>query len=447
MTSFTLERPSVFPDGTVVKAYAASNWPDRSAASGAPRGASAAEATVAAGKVSLEGLSKEVDYFAVAEVGGEYRYIGIRVGVSSAPVTRAQIEAELVPFVNVKAFGAKGDGETNDAAAITEAVAALPANGGTVVFPQGVYLTNSTIEITKPSVKFEGVGWDQETLTAGSCLKANAVLTDALKIAATASTFQMQAMWVDGNAKATNVVNVEALNVQIGNSQIRRPATNGFGILGNGPSMWLTNVRFNGANQAGTTGIRLNNTDATVTGCKPVNCVTGIEITKEASGAILTANHITPGGTIGKNPIWISGNASNVTISGNRFDNTLGGAPIHIDLAANANSISVVGNLSYMTTLENEKFPFVGVDTSAGNVYGLTIIGNTVRSATSHLHLALVAAQKKDGTAATNRTRIKTMGTIATGNAIYAKEAYGAESEPLVKNNTFSANGTEWAAA
>lgn len=401
----------------------------------------------------------DADLTAIAGLSPADGAILVRSGGSWAQLAKGNTGQQLVvrsdgtlgwtdaPTANVKAWGAALDGTTDDSAAVKAAHEALPAAGGTIVFGPGICLVNSTIEVTKPSVKFEGVGWDQETLTAGSCIKAGATLTDLVKVTAAGSTFEMQSMWLEGNAKATNVLTVEALNVQVGNCQIRRPATNGFGVLGSGPSMWLTNVRFNGANQAGTTGFRLNSTDATVTGCKPVNCVTGIEITKEASGAILTANHITPGSTVGKNCIWVSGNASNVTISGNRFDNELLGAPIHIDLAANANSIGITGNMFYGPSEENEKFPAIGIDTSAGNVFGLTVVGNTVRSAASHLYLALIAAQKRDGTAATNRGRIKTMGTVATGNTIFAKEAYGPESEPLVKSNTFSSDGTTWAAA
>ncbi len=49
--------------------------------------------------------------------------------------------------VNVKEFGAKGDGKTNDTTAIREAIAALPGEKGTVFFPAGVYLV--TLEAAK----------------------------------------------------------------------------------------------------------------------------------------------------------------------------------------------------------------------------------------------------------------------------------------------------------
>lgn len=79
MASFTLERPQVFPEGTTVKAYAASNWPDPSSAAGGPKGASVAEGSISSGKVTFEGLAEDIPYFAVAEVGGSYRYIALMV--------------------------------------------------------------------------------------------------------------------------------------------------------------------------------------------------------------------------------------------------------------------------------------------------------------------------------------------------------------------------------
>lgn len=52
--------------------------------------------------------------------------------------------------VNVKNHGAKGDGIANDTSAIVAAIAALPEDGGTVVFPAGTYLISSTIAPAGP---------------------------------------------------------------------------------------------------------------------------------------------------------------------------------------------------------------------------------------------------------------------------------------------------------
>lgn len=50
--------------------------------------------------------------------------------------------------LNVKDYGAKGDGVADDTAAINAALAALPANEGTVYLPPGTYKTTATITLT-----------------------------------------------------------------------------------------------------------------------------------------------------------------------------------------------------------------------------------------------------------------------------------------------------------
>ena len=62
---------------------------------------------------------------------------------------KSYVDAEILtrlPVHNVKAFGAKGDGTTNDEGAIKKAL----AMGGIVYFPPGTYLTNGLI-ISKPT--------------------------------------------------------------------------------------------------------------------------------------------------------------------------------------------------------------------------------------------------------------------------------------------------------
>jgi polygalacturonase len=63
--------------------------------------------------------------------------------------------------VDVKQFGALGDGVTDDTAAIQAAIAAIPDNGGSVAFPPGTYLVTPTTEkwITiKSNLRLTGTG-------------------------------------------------------------------------------------------------------------------------------------------------------------------------------------------------------------------------------------------------------------------------------------------------
>lgn len=60
---------------------------------------------------------------------------------------------------NVKAYGAKGDGTTDDTAAIQTAIdAAIAANGGIVFFPIGIYRISATLYIDGNFVYLQGIG-------------------------------------------------------------------------------------------------------------------------------------------------------------------------------------------------------------------------------------------------------------------------------------------------
>jgi hypothetical protein len=104
--------------------------------------------------------------------------------------------------VNVKAYGARGDGTTNDSAAIQ---AAINAAAGTVYVPKGNYLVNTGL--TLPSschLEFE----------AGALLKAG---TNSMTVLSTTAGFKtgikLRNVAVDGNSK-TGVTAVALSNVQ-----------------------------------------------------------------------------------------------------------------------------------------------------------------------------------------------------------------------------------------
>ena len=77
--------------------------------------------------------------------------------VSYSMITGAQ--------VNVFDFGAVGDGSTNDTTAIANAIASLPATGGTVYFPKGTFITNVIVLPLHPKcVIFSGDGRETSVL-------------------------------------------------------------------------------------------------------------------------------------------------------------------------------------------------------------------------------------------------------------------------------------------
>jgi parallel beta-helix repeat protein len=65
--------------------------------------------------------------------------------------------AKLRTIVSVTDYGAKGDGVTNDTAAIQAAIDAVSAAGGQINFPAGTYIVNSALE-PKSNIVFQGQG-------------------------------------------------------------------------------------------------------------------------------------------------------------------------------------------------------------------------------------------------------------------------------------------------
>ncbi|MEA2703024.1 MAG: hypothetical protein QOD63_969, partial [Actinomycetota bacterium] len=60
--------------------------------------------------------------------------------------------------VSIKAFGAKGNGRTDDTKAIQAALDAVPEGGGTVLVPRGTYRIGAPVLIRRNGTRFQGVG-------------------------------------------------------------------------------------------------------------------------------------------------------------------------------------------------------------------------------------------------------------------------------------------------
>lgn len=92
MANFTLTDTRHFPNATVVKAYPKSNWANPGPPSGAPVGSATNEQTMTSGTLTFTGLADGVEYWAVAEVGGSYRYVGFVAGADFAGSAGAAVE-------------------------------------------------------------------------------------------------------------------------------------------------------------------------------------------------------------------------------------------------------------------------------------------------------------------------------------------------------------------
>ena len=80
---------------------------------------------------------------------------------SSGGITiAASVTGSTGAYVNILDYGGSGNNSTNNVSAIASAIAALPATGGVVLFPPGIYRVNSTVTITGNNIVLAGVGND-----------------------------------------------------------------------------------------------------------------------------------------------------------------------------------------------------------------------------------------------------------------------------------------------
>jgi hypothetical protein len=132
-----------WPDGTTVGVYPAVAVP---ANSDVPSGSTVTTGVVAGGSVRFDNLSEKVRYYAYAAGVGRRFVIADAVRLSD----RARIEALESVVVSdgpIDAqhpdFGVRGDGSTDDAAALQRAIAAATAAGRPLFVPAGTYAISS----------------------------------------------------------------------------------------------------------------------------------------------------------------------------------------------------------------------------------------------------------------------------------------------------------------
>src|SRR5262245_29708954 len=106
---FKLTAPSIFPNGTKVGAYPAERWKPDDKKEGPPKGSPVSEKTVAGDSVTFTGLTTGIDYYAVAEVNGVWRYIQFRPGEAPPGIPGAIDFETLAPNRYLQVNG-DGDG-------------------------------------------------------------------------------------------------------------------------------------------------------------------------------------------------------------------------------------------------------------------------------------------------------------------------------------------------
>lgn len=124
----------------------------------------------------------DVNSYVVGSDGNLYKSL-TSVNQNNDPIGDIINWAEVIQdigIINVKTFGAKGDGATDDTTAIQAAIDFVGTTGGVVYFPAGVYKTTASLIITNISnIAFVGDGMGSGAITPGKD-SASRVEFDAL---------------------------------------------------------------------------------------------------------------------------------------------------------------------------------------------------------------------------------------------------------------------------
>lgn len=129
----------------------------------------------------------------ILDLALQYQYLvndtSIQTGATSAEPIRRSLQERLDETVSIRSFGAVGDGETNDTAAIqraldqlyiNQATNGLPESRVSLYFPAGEYIINGTIKLP-PYTSIVGAGIDKTIFTQ----TADAILIDTVNSSST----------------------------------------------------------------------------------------------------------------------------------------------------------------------------------------------------------------------------------------------------------------------
>lgn len=256
---------------------------------------------------------------------------------------------------NVKDFGAKGDGVTDDTAAITAAYAAIPSTAhsfdtdyrGIVYFPAGTFLISSSILFDafnegneNVSVFFIGeAGLSSVTGNFSDYLfkASGGFLTNVVfdKLTLTNTNASGGGIRLGGNCTAGAIRNCE-ITANQGISTYNDNVTADLGSF----EIAIENCVLNGSNTSGSRGILLAS-DGPITNCRVLNYGVGILACISAKAQHITGCYFEHCGSAiqpGVGPDGFSASANDVVIAGCWFKNN----SIAIDVSGGALSFSTV---------------------------------------------------------------------------------------------------------
>ena len=346
--------------------------------------------------------------------------------------------------------GAAGDGVTDDTQAVADWIGQINgAQPPVALLPPGQFYCSAPLPaITADAVTILGAGWAQQASTCGSSIFSGTGISGPL-MTVSGEGVQFRGFTVDGRNHAPALIAVTGGHFQMVSAQARAVASGGVcvDIQAGGSAAWIDKCVISGLNGANT-GIQVNDTDIIITGTKPQNSAWNIVLLSGASGALIEACHLTPGGPNGQNCIWFNGHPSHITISGCRFDNYPRSA-VQISPGTGIPADIAVNGCQFMSAMmTDDTYALIGVDTSQNGVHGLHVTGNTGYATTAGRPSYALAAQTQGGTASSIASRIANLGTVFSGNNFWtASGFYAPSSSPTVgRGNMVTSDGSTYAA-
>lgn len=122
----------------------------------------------------------------VVDARGGYPVLGDRLNATDAQLADT---TKKIGFIrNVKEFGAKGDGSTDDTAAFQMAINSLGSQGGCLYVPRGYYIITDTLVINRPiELIGEGYSWSDGTTILSIRMDGKPIDSPGIKIHSTQS--------------------------------------------------------------------------------------------------------------------------------------------------------------------------------------------------------------------------------------------------------------------
>lgn len=124
------------------------------------------------------------------------------------------------PTINVRNYGAKGDGSTNDTTAINSAITALGTGSGTLYFPPGTYVTTGLIVQGLTNFTLRGERGSVLTIAANTVGSPNQGAANVLTIADCAD-FAIEGLSIDGRRDSQFPLTVLAANAASGQATVQ----------------------------------------------------------------------------------------------------------------------------------------------------------------------------------------------------------------------------------